>query len=158
MASNALSTFRYLKDSGGTQLNAVAKTATFSSETLDLGWYDYMGLIIETTSSGGTSPTLNIKVQISEDGGTNWFDVYPTDSDKESTSADTTNQAVISEFTGDAAKMKVWPVWAHGGDGGSVLGSDTPLKPRVKFVFTVTGTSPTFTIAAILVARKYAGK
>lgn len=161
--AGAISTFRYLRkynasDALQTQLNGSTQTSTFVSEYIKTGWYDYIGLLVKTANSGGTTPTLNIKGQISHDGGTTWHDVYPTDSDKESTSADATNQATITEFTGDATKMKVWPVWFHSGSGGAVDGSDTPLDPRMRFSFTIGGTSPTFDITAFLVARKFAGK
>jgi hypothetical protein len=161
--AGAISTFRYLRkynasDALQTQLNASTQTATFNSEYIHTGWYDYIGLLVKTASAGGTSPTLNIKSQISHDGGTTWHDVYPTDSDKESTSADTTNQAIMTEFTGNATKMKVWPVWFHAGSGGAVDGSDTNLDPRMRFVFTIAGSSATFDISAWVVARKYAGR
>ena len=160
---NALSTFRYLRKYNATyhlgdQLNASTNTSTFNSEYIKTGWYDYIGLLVKTASASGTSPTLNIKAQISHDGGTTWHDVYPTDSDKESTSADTTNQAILSEFTGNATKMKVWPVWFHAGSGGQVDGSGTDLDPRMRFVFTIAGTSPSFAISAWLIGRKFAGR
>jgi hypothetical protein len=162
--AGALSTFRYLRkynatDYLQTQLDGVtADTSTFNSEYIKTGFYDYVGLLVKTASAGGTSPTLNIKAQISHDGGTTWHDVYPVDSNYESTSADTTNQAVISEFTGNATKMKVWPCWFHAGSGGFDDGTDTNLDPRMRFVFTIAGSSATFKISAWLVARKFAGR
>ena len=162
--AGAISTFRYLRvynaaASLQTQLDGVAATtATFNSEYIHTGWYDYIGLLVKIATVSGTSPTLNIKGQISHDGGTTWHDVYPTDSDKESTSADTTNQAIMTEFTAAATKMKVWPVWFHAGSGGETDGSDTRLDPRMRFVFTIAGSSPSMKITAFLIARKYAGR
>jgi hypothetical protein len=161
--AGAISTFRYLRTYNAsaalqTQLSGGNVSATFNSEYIKTGWYDYIGLLVKVGTVTGTSPTLNIKAQISHDGGTTWHDVYPTDSDKESTSADTTNQAIMTEFTAAATKMKVWPVWFHAGSGGAVDGSDTDLDPRMRFVFTIAGSSPVFPLTAILIARKYAGR
>jgi hypothetical protein len=159
--AGAISTFRYLREYNANdalqyQLNASTKTATFSSEHIRTGWYDRIGLLVKVGTVTGTSPILDIKAQISHDGGTTWHDVYSTDLDKESTSADTTNQAIMSQFdtTDNAVKMKMWPVWFHSGSGGKVDGSDTDLDPRMKFVFTIGGTSPSFPITAFLIARK----
>jgi hypothetical protein len=163
--AGALSTFRYLRTYNAspslqTQLSGGDVTATFNSEYIRTGWYDYVGLLVKVGTVTGTTPTLDIKAQVSHDGGTTWHDVYPTDADKESTSADTTNQAIMTQFdtTDNVSKMKIWPMWFHAGSGGEIDGSDTRLDPRLRFVFTITGTSPVFPLTAIFVARKYAGR
>lgn len=137
--------FRYLEDSGGTQLSAVAKTATFNSETIHTGSYDYVGILLITTSAGGSSPTLDVTVQISEDDGTTWRDTYPR--------ADNTEvQAALGQITGNTATSEFWPNWFYGA--ATRIGEDT-FTPRIRFVFTIGGTTPTFTIKAFFVARTF---
>jgi hypothetical protein len=161
--AGAISTFRYLRTFNAsaalqTQISGADVEATFNSEYIKTGWYDEIGLLIKVGTVTGTTPTLNIKGQISHDGGTTWHDVYPDAINKESTSADTTNQITVTEFTAAATKMKMWPVWFHAGSGGAVDGSDTNLDPRMRFVFTVGGTSPVFPLTVILIGRKYNGR
>ncbi|MHC4145712.1 MAG: hypothetical protein ACYSUD_13145 [Planctomycetota bacterium] len=117
--AGAISTFRYLRTFNAsaalqTQLSGGNVSATFNSEYIKTGWYDYIGLLVKVGTVTGTSPTLNIKAQISHDGGTTWHDVYPTDSDKESTSADTTNQAIMTEDEDVAGVVPCGQRWCGG--------------------------------------------
>ena len=62
-----------------------ATTADLNSD-----WFKAVGdmvtLVVVTASSSGTSPTLDIKLQMSDDGGTSTIDAYPDTDNSETNS------------------------------------------------------------------------
>ena len=141
MAHGATFTHRFLQVSES-DLSATAKTATFNSDKEYVGEYDYIGIALTTASVTGTSPTLDVKLQLSWDDGSNWNDYYPDDANSET-------QAALAQSTAATATMEMWPAWVK-----SVTDHDGN-KPCIRFVFTIGGTNPSFTITARLVARSF---
>ncbi len=142
--------WRYIEDGAvaGVEVNAVAKTATWNSEWFSPKDFDLIGLLLILTVTG-TSPTLDVKLQMSEDGGTTARDVWPDAVNTESTSANTTDQALMAQKTATGVAIKFFPNWLTISGAGS-------LDPKARFVFTIGGTNPSFTTSAILIL-KYAG-
>jgi len=122
---------RILKDSAGVALDSVAKTATFSSETLKPGDASHIGLFLDVNTVSGTSPTLNVKAQISFDGGTTWLDSYPA-------ALNSPTQWAFTQITAAIETAEIVQNWA-------APQASSSINPVVKFVFTIAGTNPSFT-------------
>jgi len=130
---------RDLEDSAGAKWNAAAHTATFTSEVLNLGECDRWGILLDVGTVSGTSPTLNIEVQTSFDGGTTWLDTYPTQ-------AASGSQANLAEITASTEISEVWDRHIPcERPNAPVLGGGS-FTPRVRFNCVIAGTSPSFTI------------
>lgn len=54
---------------------SAAKTATNSSAALVVGNYREAIATLNVTAASGTTPTLDVKLQTSDDGGTTWYDL-----------------------------------------------------------------------------------
>lgn len=52
--------------------DTTAKTATFTSDTIELGSYSTYRAELNITAASGTTPTLDVVIQTSKDGVTNW--------------------------------------------------------------------------------------
>ena len=104
-------------------INAVtsaARTTTGNSAAIstDYGNSTQLNLLINVTAASGTGPTLDLKVQWSADG-TNWADAEPaTDTFTQITTA----KVVAKQFTVKA--------------------------PNFRILWTIAGTSPSFTFTA----------
>lgn len=132
-------TWRFLKDSSGTILDGVAKTATFSSETLKPGNASHIALLCDVNTVSGTSPTLDIKAQISMDGGTTWLDCYQGKWPATiASNKNATDQAALAQITAATETMEVFPNWC-------APQASSTINPVMKFVFTIGGTNPSFT-------------
>lgn len=134
---------RELKNDAGAKFSAAALTATDNSESLRVYGLDTVGLAIDLPTVSGTSPTLDIKVEISFDGGTNWAE-FPDDVNSET-------QATFTQITaaGDVSKYWTIPFATEKDD-------DAGKYPLVRFVFTVGGTNPSFTFTRIqILARSF---
>ena len=124
---------RILKDSDDVELNVVSKTATFQSETLNLGEFDEFGLMSvwdETSGSG----TFTVTPEVSPNGGTDWFSM------PESVNSQTA--AAMTAITADGNDMKYWA---------NPLPNNT--NARIRFVYTA-ASSPTFNITSRVFAHK----
>ena len=60
-----------VKDAGNVPLTAVAKTATFVSAAINIPEASFLGVQVLVASVTGTSPTLDVSLQVSFNG-TNW--------------------------------------------------------------------------------------
>lgn len=124
---------KVLKDSAGAALTAVAKTATFNSDKVRVPTgMDRVGLILDIGTVSGTSPSMTPKVQMSIDGGTTWLDTFPGADNAET-------QASLAAITATKETSEFWPLRLPS------IASSSSIVPYVRFVFTVTGTSPSFT-------------
>jgi len=133
---------RLLKDSAGTTLSGVAKTATFDSEAVNLqGWATFC-LVMDIDWTAGT---LDTDVEMSLDGGTTWYAIFPDGLNSET-------QAVMTQIGSDVAAAECWrnpfPVIA----GFSTAASS--ISPRIRFEFTL-ASSPnvSFTNAYIVASE-----
>lgn len=57
-----------------------AKTATGQSSTQACEVGDEHGVLVNVSAVSGTTPTLDLSIQWSQDGGTTWADAEPADS------------------------------------------------------------------------------
>ena len=127
---------KLLKDSSAVDLSALAKTATFNSEDLNLQGYATFCLILDIGTVSGTSPTLDPKVQMSLDNGTTYLDTFPDGLNSET-------QAAMAQITASKETVECWRNTFPTIAGFATVG--TAVTPRVRFVFTIGGTTPSFT-------------
>lgn len=104
---------------------SAARTASANSLTLDVGEADVLVLYVSNTATSGTSPTLDVKLQDSPDGGTTWFDVAG---------------AAITQVTS--------------GTSSQIVTATRKFSRKIRCVITIGGTSPSFTCAAWFLAYK----
>ncbi len=122
---------RLLKDSAGVVLDTVEKTATFNSEAFSIGEFEEFGLmnVYDETSGSGT---WDVTVQVSPNGGTDWFSMPA---------------AVNSQTAASMTQITA--------DGNDIKNSHNPLpnnsNARARFVFTA-ASSPTYNITSYLFA------
>jgi len=93
----------------------------------------------------GTSPTCDPKVQISFDGGTTWIDWYPDD-------LSTSTQATVAQITASTDTGVMFDRFAprlKPGRNPRNIGAEASPDPKVRIVFTIAGTSPSFTFTEI---------
>ena len=124
---------RFLKDSDGVELNVKEKTATFQSETLNLGEFEEFGLMTKWDETSG-SGTFTVTVEISPNGGTDWFSMPDTFNSQ--------TAAAMTAITADGNDMEYWR---------NPLPNNT--NARIRFVYTA-ASSPTFNITAYIFAQK----
>ena len=137
---------RVLKDSGGTAISAVAKTATFNSQKINLADCDKVGIVVDANTVSGTSPTMDIKGQMSFDDGTTWLDTWPAAENSET-------QWSLTQITAAKETAKFVPNWIPAKPAFSSSG----IVPRFRFVFTIGGTNPSFTMTVYLIKRTFEG-
>lgn len=103
--------------------------------------FEEFGLILDIGTESGTSPTLDIKVQMSLDGGTTALDTYPATANSET-------QATLTQITAAIETSKFW-------ENRLALSGEGTIDPRIRFVFDTGGTSPVFPCTgAWIVLRK----
>lgn len=95
-----------------------ALTASNQSGVFDIGTGDDLAIMLDVTAVTGTSPSMTVKVQWTNDGGVTWFDAETPDT-----------------FTALTAAGKVTKVFTIKGLG-------------ARLVYTISGTTPSFTFAA----------
>lgn len=141
--------FRYLKNSTGVELNALAvgTNSDFNSETINPGNYDIFGLVWDTNTISGTATTVTAHAECSPDGGTTWITIYEG---AENTTG-TTAGAVEFTVANDAHNgMIMLPNWFPETGQGS-------LDPRVRFVFDGTNITA-WTVNMWLVLKNFNNK
>lgn len=102
---------------------SAAYTATANGAGMMLsGDAEYVSVLVATTAVSGTTPTLDLKLQWSNDGGQTWADAQPVDSFTQITA------------TGNAVKVfQAKGTW-------------------MRLVYTIGGTTPSFTFSATAVS------
>lgn len=103
-------------------------TATANGAAVDL--QDYVGkakVILSSSAGGGTSPTLDVHIEDSADGSTGWADI---------------SGAAFTQVTDGADSTE------------AISLSVDENKRYIRVVETITGTSPTFDRAVVLVGTK----
>ena len=99
------------------------KTASEDGAAFDVHDYDGRYAIVLTTSAGGgTTPTLDVKIQDSADGSTGWADLSGATFTQVTDAADSTETITIDTDT---------------------------AKAYIRVVTTITGTSPTFDLGVV---------
>ncbi len=112
-------------------LPTAAKTATGLGAAIDMLLYEGNAVVvIDSGAGGGTTPTLDVKLQHSDTSGGTYSDV---------------TDAVFTQIVDAASQQKI------------VVDTDK-LKRYVKESHTITGTNPTFTYSVNMIAmKKYVG-
>jgi len=108
---------------------AVTMDTTTNGSQFNVQNFVEMLIFVETENSGGTSPTLDIKVQTKDPKQGNWFDAG----------------IALTQITGDSTQMKANTLATYG-----VL---IPLGQFCRLVYTIGGTSPTFDVTATVVLK-----
>lgn len=111
----------------GSLFAPAARTATANGTGVDMLDYEGSALVIlDSAAGGGTSPTLDVKLQESDTSGGTYTDIAG---------------AAFAQVTGTASQQKL------------VIDA-SKAKRFVRAVATIGGTSPTFTCAVAFVALK----
>ncbi len=148
------STWTVLNDAAtGVSAEGIAYTADWRSPFYNLGDADWFGLWYDVSAASGTTPTLDITVEMSPDSGTTGTvqDIgYPA-------AANSQTGAAMTQVTAAGEGFKYWRyvLPTRGVSGGGTRG-----LWGVRFFFDTGGTSPSFTIATVrmmYVARGNAG-
>lgn len=138
-------TFALANDASPAALfTAAALTADDYSKAYTLGKCHRFGLFANCSAVGGTAPTLDITVEYSADGGTNWAAAYPDD-------VNSGTQAALTQLTGSVtAASETWdraiPAYNAGTrpDSDVAVGAANP-EWLVRFKLDTGGTAPSFT-------------
>jgi hypothetical protein len=96
------------------------------------------GIVLDIGTVSGTSRTLDIKGQMSLDGGTTWLDTLPGALNSET-------QITLAQITATKETSEFWPRFIPSWMPSKDAEGGTTYKPMVKFVFTIGGTNPSFT-------------
>lgn len=92
---------------------SVTKTASFNGAAVELGDAATLRIDLTNTAHAGTAPTLDVKIQTSYDGSTNWTDV-PNGAFAQIGNTNTTKHLVVSAL--DRFVRVVATISASGGD------------------------------------------
>lgn len=111
-------------------------TAATTSTTVTLPVADVYTFVLSSGTGTGTSPTLDTVIQVTPDGGTTWVN-----STLKFTQA-TTGAAVIA-ITVNQNRAMLTSSNATAATG-SLLSKDFVLSPKVKFLYTIGGTNPSY--------------
>lgn len=122
-----------------------ADTQLPASPYYDLPYADTYTLVISSGIGTGTSPTLDISMQISPDGGTTWV-TAPIRSTQRSTAA-LTDVIVFKPRLGDNEVAYGAPTALTGG----VLAKNFVPTRKVRFYFELGGTNPSFPTCSIMI-------
>ncbi|MHC4145714.1 MAG: hypothetical protein ACYSUD_13155 [Planctomycetota bacterium] len=135
-----------MADSGGTSLTAATKTDSFDTAWYSLSGVEYFGIVVDIGAVSGTSPTLDIDVEFSLDGGTTVFTEYPVSANAEAISGVSTNAAGLTQITTSDAQVAMY--WQN------MFPNDNNCKVRLEC--TVGGTGESIAIDNIyLVGRRF---
>jgi hypothetical protein len=107
---------------------SAARTASANSSAYPVGEADVLVLYVSNTATSGSSPTLDVKMQDSPDGGTTWFDIAG---------------AAITQVTS--------------GTSSQIVTATRKFSKTVRVVVTIGGSSPSFTCAVWFMTYKSYG-
>jgi len=125
----------------------VSKSADWYSTWISAGDADWIGIVVSCSVAGGTSPTLDITLEYTDDSGAGTVSVhsYPA-------AANSQTGAALAQITATGnAGVEYWRNIVPTGGAGAA---------KVRFKFDLGGTSPAFTLDVckyILVARGTVG-
>lgn len=131
-----------LRPLGQTFQASVTKAATFTGATVDVPLAESYTFILDVTAASGTSPTLDVAIQITVDEGTTFYAAIR-----------------FAQCTGVATRrLQVQPSLGRGEAGsegalantGGALNANTILTKKLRHVATIGGTNPSFTYAIYL--------
>lgn len=127
---SSLDTWRIqVKDSDGAAVETQTKTATFNTQAVNPKGATRIGLYVDVGAKSGTTPTLDVTFQMSVDQGSEWV-AMPA-------AANSQTQAAMTQVTTDGIAYEFYECAIPEAYG------------RVRAVFTIGGTSPTFTFGDV---------
>lgn len=94
------------------------------SAAIDLGKFREGYVILNVTAASGTTPTLDVKIQISPDGGTTWEDFI-----------------TFAQKTATGAESKRFSSYQ------AIAAGAGPFGDRMKVIYSIGGTTPSFTFS-----------
>lgn len=112
---------------------AVTMTASVNGTAINCQNFRTAQFFVETENSGGTSPTLDIKVQTYDPTQGNWFDTGIT----------------FTQITGDTTQMQNSMIV----DTTNNLAYEYPLGQFIRIVYAIGGTTPTFDVTFTVVMK-----
>ena len=134
----------------GTVVSGAPGSTTSAVLTLPLA--DSYAFVLNVTAITGTSPTLDVALQVTPDGGTTWFDWL--------------RWAEVTGNTAVTRRMIVQPIQGRGeaateaaitaGTTNSVLIQNVPMPgalSQIRFRYTIGGTSPNYTLGIFMFAQ-----
>lgn len=141
---------------GRTLVSSAARTATDNSGAINFPITDFPGgkFRLECTAASGTSPTLDVAIQTTPDDGTTWITCWR-----------------FAQTTDDADR-ELTTFWALGADGstdldaeraalattGGALSLPTPISDKIRVVWTIGGTTPSFTFSVFFIPFRALGQ
>jgi hypothetical protein len=135
-----------LKKSTGAVLSGETLSADTATESFALSGLEYFGIVVDLGAISGTTPTLDIKAQVSFDAGTTWLNAVPPAPNTSAHSASTNQTAQVAQIT--TSDIQTAEYWVN------PFPNDNNVIAR--FNFDLGGTSPTIVVDnAYLIARRW---
>lgn len=131
-----------LRAAGRTIQASVTKVATYTSEAFDVPLAESYAFVIVVSAASGTTPTLDVAYQVTPDGGTTWFTALRH---AQITAASTRRLQVLPSL----GKGEAGTEGALANTGGA-LNANTILTRKMRTVWTIAGTNPSFTATQYL--------
>jgi hypothetical protein len=135
-----------LVKSTGAVLSGQTLSADTATESFALSGLEYFGIVVDLGAISGTTPTLDIKAQVSFDAGTTWLNAVPPAPNTSAHSASTNQTAQVAQIT--TSDIQTAEYWVN------PFPNDNNVIAR--FNFDLGGTSPTIVVDnAYLIARRW---
>jgi hypothetical protein len=135
-----------LKKSTGAVLSGQTLSADTATESFALSGLEYFGIVVDLGAISGTTPTLDIKAQVSFDAGTTWLNAVPPAPNTSAHSVSTNQTAQVAQIT--TSDIQTAEYWVN------PFPNDNNVIAR--FNFDLGGTSPTIVVDnAYLIARRW---
>lgn len=115
------------------------RTVTSNSGTLTVELCDSYEFIVQATLNSGTTPTMDVAIQITPDDGTTWFTAFR-----------------FAQITATSSRrLRIQPMQGRGeagtegaiADTGGALNANGIVTRKIRVLFTTGGTNPNFTVA-----------
>lgn len=139
-----------LKAKTQTIVSSAARTATGNSGALELPLADCYAFILDTAAGTGTSPTMDVAVQVTVDDGTTWYTAYRF---AQATTAAAIRRLNVQGMLGRGEAGTEAAIAATGG----ALNANTVLTRKYRILWTIGGTNPSFTFAVHLISQPRQG-
>jgi len=124
--------------------------ATFTSAVIEIPLGESYAFYLQVTAASGTSPTLDMAIQVTPDNGTTFY-----------------TAARFAQMTGVAIRrLQIQPMMGRGeagtesviADTGGALNANTIITRKIKYKATIAGTNPSFTYTLwVLVVSRSSG-
>jgi hypothetical protein len=120
--------------------------ATGNSGAITLPLADSYTIIQDVTVAAGTTETLDTAIQITPDGGTTWYSVMRF---AQVTTAANQQRITFQPLQGRGEASSQAALAATGGQ----VTANQPLSTQIRFLYTISGTSPSYTLGIAVFAQ-----